>query len=254
MPRGFSGATVERFFKKTNEAMDKAAEAHSKNPLKGMPKGKIPLPRIQEGVNVKLPFEPGDANPHSDRYKTGVGNSSNIIVEQTNYDDIAKKMDNADDKVGEMIYKMCCEVEQICSTIYTIPETNPKILSIAERIKDALPKFRELTENANIETRRFVREVGDTDRAPDSFKVVLSEEGAEDVVSATKNAVQRQVANMESTARSYTQAANTLKNQANSFQRQIDNNENRMCVLEGQIKALEEREAMQSIVNPFGRL
>jgi len=319
MPRGFSGATAQRFIHKTNEAIKQASEAHNKppfgdtydsrrltkdsphNPLgygypssgfrysnpnsgHGYPnqnsshysnytnqeasisgaygstsretsRRKIDLPRLQEPINQKPPFEPEDANPLTDRHKTGVGNRSNVVVEKVVYDDAMKRLEEADYKAGEEIYKMCNTIDEICRTIYVVSETNPRLQALIGRLRDCLPQFRELTEEVNIFTRKFVDEIGHIDRAPDYFKVVMSDEGAEYIIGTTKNAVNKQVENMESTARSYKQGAENLRNQANNFRSQASRLETRIDTLDVRKKTLEEREMAEraaGMINPIG--
>ena len=308
MPRGFSGAAAERFFIKTNEAMEKASEAHNKRPFNNTPEGgasgnsqnaytygmtnqgvqglptektaqetlikssqgmytvsaqgssSISLPNFREPQNHKTPFSPEDANPLHDRHKTGVDNRSNIVVEQDIYEDAVKQMEAADDKAGEEIYKMACKIEEICKTIYIVPETNPRAMAITGRAKDCLSKFRELTEEVNIQVKQYVSEIGHIDKAPDGFKVVVSDEGAEHVISGIKSSAGKQVQSMEDTARSYAQGIDSLKHQANSLNRQADTTKNQIDMLETRVDMLEQRESMEravglgnplNAVNPF---
>ena len=259
MPRGFSGATVKRFFEKTNEAMTKASEAHNRRPFENKLQGEsdtdISMPTIREPINHTPPFSPEDANPFNNNHKIGIGNRSNIVVEQSVYEEALKKIEETDHKAGEEIYKLCNTIEELCKTIYIVPETIPRVMEITARLKNSLPKFRELTEEVNIEVRKFIGEIGQIDQAPDGFKVVVSDEGAEHVIGSTKDVVNKQIQSMEETVRSYIQAEEALARQASSFKRQMDSSKNRMDMLDTQINTLEQRVAMESAAglgNPLG--
>ena len=241
MPKGLSGVTVGRFFKKTNEAMETAGKAHNKNPLENIPKGKVPQPNLATPNNQKLPFSYEDANPLNDRYITGVGNSSNIVVEESIYRDAIRKINIADEKAGEEIYKMACVIEEMCKSIYIVPQTIPRVMSITSRIKDSLPQFRYLTEEVNITTRKLVDEMGRIDQAPDMFKLVVSDRGAEHVINTTKNIVDRQIESMENTAQGYARTADSMRQQGDALKRRADAIKVRVDAMEGQISALEAR-------------
>jgi len=216
---------------------------------------RINLPTLPEPRNHELPFSPEDANPFNDRHKVGVGNRTNIVVEQVIYEDAIKKIEMTDDKAGEEIYKMCCKIEEMCNTIYIVPETIPRVMEITGRLKDSMPQFRYLTEEVNIQTRKFFNEIGHIDQASDGFKVVVSDEGAEHVISSTKDAVGKQIRSMEDTANSYAKGAESLRNQAASFRRQADRTKDQIDMLEDRLKMLQEREAMERAAgagNPLG--
>ena len=256
--QGLSGSMTQGMYGTTKGTYDTTAMYGA---TKGMydpalrSRPRITLPSFPEPRNHKMPFSPEDANPFNDRHKTGIGNRSNIVVEQSIYEDVIKKIDMADDKAGEEIYKMCCKIEEMCKTIYIVPETIPRIMALTSRLKDSMPQFRGLTEEVNIQIRKFVNEIGNVDQAPDGFKVVVSDEGAEHVIGSTKDAVGKQIQSMEDTARSYAQAAESLRQQAESLRKQADTTKNQIDMLEGRIKMLEEREAMEraaALGNPLG--
>jgi len=215
----------------------------------------VNIPTFPEPTNHKLPFSPEDADPFNDRHKTGVGNRSNIVVEQSVYEECMKKLEMVDDKAGEEIYKLCCTVEEMCKTIYIVPETIPRVMAITSRVKNSMPKFRELTEEVRLQVKKHVEEIGYIDQAPDGFKVIVSDEGVDYVLGSTKDAVGKQIQSMEDTAKSYAQAAESLLNQAQSLKRQEDMAKNRVDMLDARVKTLEQREAMEraaGLGNPLG--
>ena len=122
MSIGFSGATVEKFFESTEKALEKAAEVHNRSPLKNMQPKRATLPSFPEPRNQKMPFSPGDANPALDRYSTGVGRSSNLVVDNSTYETASRQLTKADDQAGEEIYKMACTIEELCGSMYIVIE------------------------------------------------------------------------------------------------------------------------------------
>jgi len=216
---------------------------------------RINMPAFPEPINHKLPYQPEDADPFNDRHKTGVGNRSNIVVEQSVYEECMQKLEAVDDKAGQEIYRMCCTIEEMCKTIYIVPETIPRVMAITSRIKNSMPEFRGITEEVRLQVKKHVDEIGHIDQAPDGFKVIVSDEGAEYVIGSTKDAVGKQVDSMENTAQSYARGAESLRSQADSFRSQAGRLGNRKDMLDDRLKTLEEREAMQAAMgmgNPLG--
>ena len=242
MPRGFSSKMAKNFIKNTSDAMVKAGEIHNRRPPLA-PMGNTPAPRLAEPRNQEPPFSPDDAD-FTGNHSTGIGNSSNIVVDEALYQETVRKLNAIDDYAGEEIYRMACKIEEICQSMYVVPETIPHITALTAQLKGYLPEFRNLSDDVGIQVRRFADEVGTIDKAPGIFALAISEGGAQQVISETRRAVDRQVMNMQNTARSYDQAAKALGNRADALERQAVSMENRIDTLEGQIRTLKAQAAV----------
>jgi len=158
---GFYSNAATRFIKETNVAITNASDAHSKNPLDGKlsgpGSGSVTPPSIPPRNNVTPPF--ADDISQSGSHRTGVGNSSNIVVDMDIYRDTMRAMDMVDDEVGAEIYKTCIAIEELCSKSFIVPETVPRILEIASQMKSCLGQFRSLTEDVRILAIKYADEI-----------------------------------------------------------------------------------------------
>ena len=92
-------------------------------------------------------------------FTTGRGNSSNIVASQAEYETVCNMLDQADDRMGECLYKTAMEIEAMCQTSYILPAAVPRYMSVSDSVKRSLGEFRALTEDTTIQTRRFAREI-----------------------------------------------------------------------------------------------
>ena len=235
MIHGFSAKMLERFLITTNNAMNRASEVHSKNPFgeasthqqhqssfgehDGAERRKrAQLPVLPRPVNQRHPFAP--ENAFGGRHSVGAGNSSNVVVDQGLYDNTLRMLNAVDDQAGEDIYKTSACIEDMCSSIYVVPDTAPRVMAITARLKASLGEFRSLTENTSIQTRRFVNEIAQIDQAQGMFKFVLEERSASEVIRNVTTAMCRQAENMQNTSREFKSAAGSLRDQAKEAREQ----------------------------------
>lgn len=212
MPNGFLGASANNFIRETHRAMLTAVNAHNRKPFEGFSAGNVPLPRIEPGVNQRFPFSADDGL--SGRHAVGIGNSSNVVVEQVTYEDSLRKVDMVDDQAGEEIYRAAMAIEEMCSSMYIVPETAPKIMAITNQIKNSLGRFRSLTEDVNIETRRFVNEIRHIDQGGDMFFLAMQDMMANDVVNRASGSMNQQAENMRNTSQELCAAAREAREEA----------------------------------------
>jgi len=210
MPNGFIGASVRRFLEGTNKAMTAAGSVHDRKPFEGVSVGeiKVIVPAIPSGSNQRFPINPTEAMQGT--HMTGVGRSSNIVVNQAVYEDAGKRLDRTDDRAGEEIYKIATAIEEMCADMYIVPSTVPKVLAITGQIKDSLGRFRAATENVNIETRRFVNEISRIDQSDGAFLLAIQESAATQAIQSVSNAVQQQASNMRETSMRLADTAEAL--------------------------------------------
>ena len=276
MIHGFSARMLEGSLTKTNEAMDRAAKVHSQDPFWNMRKQReeqqrleqeqrqprlvwcrysegfvevyeggvsvrqpVPFPQLSRPTNCRHPFSP--ENAFGDRHLLGVGNSSNIVVDSVMYEDTVRKLDMVDDQAGEEIYRASVTIDEMCSSMYVVPETGPRVRAIADRVKSCLGEFRALTENTNIQTRRFVNEIRHIDQADDMFTFVLEERAANEVVRQVNTSMNQQADNMRNTVSGFRTAANGLRDKANEARSRAEFFKQKIMQLRGQLDGIRSR-------------
>jgi hypothetical protein len=108
-------------------------------------------------INQQPPYDP--ANAMSGGYPTGVGNETNIGVDQSIYSDILKQIQEADMKTEAEIHKAILQIEELCAANYILPQTLPRYLSIVNYVMDSLAEFRSLTDDAKTNTEYFMDDI-----------------------------------------------------------------------------------------------
>jgi len=151
MPRGFVGRPSESYLGQVSNAHVDAANATA-NAVSGTSANTPPAPRAR-----RLPFTPEDANVGGG--SAGRGDSSNIIVSQSDYSTIGHRVSFVDDNVGECLYNVCAEIETMCETIFILPQAVPGCVNVSNRVKHSLGQFRSVTEDSLIIMRRYVQDI-----------------------------------------------------------------------------------------------
>ena len=142
MISGFAGEAAMKYLTKTTEALSEAASANTLGTSRGT-----------------SPVTVNDAK--RSRFETGVGNSSNIVVDRITYSEAMRMLDSADERIGELFYNISNELEDMCKMSYIVPQTGPKFLHICGSVKNSMGKFRSLTGDLAMNTERFVRDITD---------------------------------------------------------------------------------------------
>jgi len=216
--RGFAGNSAEHFFNRTNEAVSRASESHKQEPLEDYSYSHIPPVRLPSTPNQRPPFPEGGgtAGAASVRHPTGKGNSSNIVMDPFVYEEIARRADMLDDQAGAGLYRIASAIEEMCRASFVMPEAVPQILAITDRVKGSLGQFRSLTEDANIQTRKFADEIMGIDGfsyGGGGHVVAVSEAPAETAVRNASTTMDRQAENMDRTAEAYKSRKENLDKQ-----------------------------------------
>jgi len=242
---------LENFLHKTRDAMTKASEVHSRNPFEGVSGGRVPVPAMPNKDNRKHPFSPSDA--HSALHSVGVGNSSNIVVDQTLYDDALRMVTLTDDQAGQDLFQTSMAIEELCSRIFVVPDTVPGVMSISDRMKNSLGEFRSLTEDTNMHTRRFVDEIRQIDGANGMFVFVCEQRAAAEVINRVTTEMSHQAESMRATANSYRDASMELRDKADDARKKAGEFRQTIGALRQQISHLRTEAAMsQSMGSSFG--
>jgi len=230
MPR-LTSRTADRFFENIGEAVTRASHIHNKNPFEGMRHDASPPPQLPVRSNqdpVFLTDAIGGAGVNTGMIARNIGNSSNIVVDPTVLTQSIQRMDKIDEHVGSNVYTMLNDIEEICATIFRLPETVQEIHSVCDDVMHCLGPFRGVTEGITMTTRRFAYDMSDIDHGnPNSL--AMSQIGIDQAIQMATTSISRQAGNMERTATTYKNQANRLEQQAQreeravvNFQRQLD--------------------------------
>ena len=248
MPRGFSSKSAEKFFTNTGEALEKASQAHNRNPFENHQSRLVPLPNLPTPTNVQPPFSPEEAwtgAPHG----RNAGNSSNIVADSHIYEQISRQVDMIDDQAGYSIYKCCNDIETMCANIFIVPSTVSQINNFVSQVKNSMGTFRSLTEEVNICARKFTHAIADIDHGSMNL-VAKSRQGAEQAIRRVSDSMDRQIQNMERTVANYNSRAEMIQNQAERRLQRVENTldriENRLDRADQQAQAQAERLQRQS--------
>jgi len=152
MPRGFIGLPAKLY-------LTQASEAHSRALSQGNQVVAV-APSNSQVRDRRFPFEPTEG-ASGGFVATGRGNSSNIVVSQGGYIALSQRASQADDRIGECLYNIAIEIENLCQTSFILPDAVPKCLNVSESVKRTLGEFRSLTEETVLLIRGFAREIDD---------------------------------------------------------------------------------------------
>ena len=175
MPSGFKGAPARLYLQKVNTALADAKSVHERvshsatsiataestttltavtygqNATSRQTAARMVLPQVK---NAPPPYE--EATAFSGSHKTGVGNSSNIVVSSSEYSTIFSRLNQIDDDMGRSMFKVASDIEELCRGDFVIPQTVQKCNIISGGLKNSLGEYRSLTEDTLVRTRRFV--------------------------------------------------------------------------------------------------
>ncbi|MCL2620929.1 MAG: hypothetical protein FWD97_08370 [Defluviitaleaceae bacterium] len=151
MIHGFSGLAAFRYLGDVTQAHETASSSAAQSQA-GAPPNSPPIFR-----GSLLPFRMEDAK--TGRHVTGQNTSSNIVVSQTEYNDMVRRISEVDDKMGRCLYQVASEIEAMCQTMFIMPAAVPRCLNVSGTIKSSLGEFRSVTEDSALEILGFVRDI-----------------------------------------------------------------------------------------------
>jgi len=152
MPRGFIGRPASEYLGKASDAHQHALQ--SGNRVTENAPGTITM-RARS-----MPFSPEDALAgDSVRGSAGMRNIRSIAVDQAEYDAIGRALSIADEKMGACLYQAAMEIETLCQTAFILPSATPRCVNISGSVKGSLNQFRDVTEDAVIQIKRFASDM-----------------------------------------------------------------------------------------------
>ncbi|MCL2362837.1 MAG: hypothetical protein FWC73_13615, partial [Defluviitaleaceae bacterium] len=103
------GNIADRFNERTEAALTRAGMVHSQDPFARVVVRDVQPPNLPAPVNQTLNMPTGSGSLSA----RNVGNSSNIALEPDVYNQAMKRMVSIDDFVGEEVFTMLGEIEEI---------------------------------------------------------------------------------------------------------------------------------------------
>jgi hypothetical protein len=146
MPRGFMGNFSDNYCARVNDAVDSA------NMIR------------RQCLSTDIYDDISDAWIISDdqcfnQFKTGVGTSSNIVLNPDDYDYFSREMRTINSNVAENVNMLLAQIEEMCNTIFVMPETGPKVMAYMSAIQTSLKEFVELGYATSDQTDSYVNEM-----------------------------------------------------------------------------------------------
>jgi len=151
MPNGFKGRPAARYLNEVSQAQAQAINSTRRSPVRIPP----------DLTNPQLPYTPTEADTGS--FTTNKRSSSNIVADQREYEDISRRISQTDDKIGQCLYHIAKEIEDMCQTSYKLPWATPRCLNITDNIKSSISEFRSVTEEAVSQIRSYARDITEID-------------------------------------------------------------------------------------------
>jgi len=163
MPNGFVGQPARAFLRKANEGHNRAigvtqetAENNNQIRAAGVAQGAAISNAMRIQHARELPFRPEDAE-HG-RFVTGVGNSTNIVVNQDDHARLVGQIHRIDDAIGECVYSCIREIEDLCRTVFVMPTVSKRCMDICNDFNRVLGSFR-IGDEAAMHIRNFAYEI-----------------------------------------------------------------------------------------------
>jgi len=153
MPHGFIGKPSRSYLQAVENALTAAINVHSRNPFANLTRRDVAPPPVPVRNNHRAPHAPSEAMTGG--FVTGIGNRSNIVVDFDTYSRTLQKIQATDEKTCEVLYEVALQIQEMCDTVFMLPRTRGRFLSILDRIKNSLSSFRMLTGDIEGNTRAF---------------------------------------------------------------------------------------------------
>ena len=154
MPNGYIGNPARGYLEIITNVMLNAEEVHSKDPFENLSNRTIPPPSISPGRSIPIPYHVDTAMSGS--FTLGIGDSSNIVVGQSEYESVLNQIEEVDEIVGQELYDIAAEIETLFDVDYVLPRAGVKCKMITMGVKECMNDFRSLTEACVSKTKTYV--------------------------------------------------------------------------------------------------
>ena len=97
-------------------------------------------------------------------FRLGVGTSENIVVRDEIYGPALSQITQLDDLMAQRLEQTVRQIEEMCNTIFTAPETVPRVQALLGAVRRALPEFRGVTAQTTQVTQMYIGQIRAADR------------------------------------------------------------------------------------------
>jgi len=143
MSIGFMGKAAKRYFKSVNGVSQKAVSIMS-----GI---------RSHTVRQATTFEAGSG------YRTGVGTSENIVVEDDSYQEALNRIKQLDERMSERLGNVMKQVDELCNTSFIVPETTPKVQVVLNEVRSSMTAFCDVTIQTTQITEMYISQMKSAD-------------------------------------------------------------------------------------------
>jgi hypothetical protein len=117
MPDGFRGDNPKKYLTEVENALTQAESIHIKDPFINVDKSVIPPPSLPDRSANEKPPHPASTG-HKGGHKTGIGDSTNIVVDEAVYYQALSQMVETDEALYETFLEVISGIEDMCENSY----------------------------------------------------------------------------------------------------------------------------------------
>jgi len=155
MQIGFGGNAARVYLRAVDEALRDARRAHNKDPFTASSSRVLPHPALEDRVNVTAPHPAGNAAIGRSSV-SGVGNSSNVVIDSGEYDSCMGRIVQAENNIASTIYRVVNDINALCDESFSVPLTTDQVRIIAHGANNSWTQISGTTENVDASVRSFV--------------------------------------------------------------------------------------------------
>jgi len=118
------------------------------------------LKRSKGLSNLSYGFIPDGQNGG---FSTDKGNSTNIVIVDSSYNNGAKSLMQADERIEGRIRSVIGALEDVCNTVFRMPATTARVRVVLDEIRALLNRYSSPTVDAKSHVERFISEMASLD-------------------------------------------------------------------------------------------
>jgi len=97
-------------------------------------------------------------------YRTGVGTSENIVIEEDTYRDALNQIKQLDEQMSERLCDVMRQIDELCNTYFIVPETTSKVQAVLGEARNSMTAFCEVTMQTTQITEMYLSQMKAADR------------------------------------------------------------------------------------------
>ena len=97
-------------------------------------------------------------------YRLGMGSSQNVVMREEVYRSCTSQLGQLDNRMAEQIENVCKQIDDLCQSIFIIPETTPRIQEVVQKVRGSLSDFQDVTTKVCRTSDMYVSQIRALDR------------------------------------------------------------------------------------------